>query len=203
MRALRVAIGAAATAAVLWIASFASAAPGDYRLVTGTLVYPVSISTERTIVIQSDDGVTHFAELAPTELVPRARAGERVSVLGREGFQPTQILFGQLQRLADSDSGAPSALPTALTSPPAANDIRDSNDVIVGTVERVQGRSLSVTTSKGSRVQIDVSSIDVGIRRDLRPGDPVTVYAPQRRGGVPVASGILVEHSVPPSALPR
>jgi hypothetical protein len=203
MRSLRIALTAAAVAAVLWTASFADAAPGDYRLVTGTIVWPLVVVSERTLVIQGDDGVTHFAELAPVEPVTRLRAGDRVSMVAREGFQPNQLLFAQLERREDGNGGAPAALPTAVASAGTTPDIRESPDVVIGVVTAVRGRALEVTTLRGARVAIDVSAIDPDIRRDLRPGDQVTVYAPVRVQGQPVASGILVDHSTAPAALPR
>lgn len=204
MRSLRIALTAAAVGTVLWIASLADAAPGDYRLVTGTVVWPVQVVSERTIVISGDDGVTHFAELAPAESFSRLRAGDRVSLIAREGFQPNQLLFAQLQRREDADNGAaPAALPTSVATASSVPDIRDSLDVVIGVVESVNARGLSITNQRGNRVEVDVSRLDADIRRDLRPGDQVTVYAPVRVNGHPIASGILVDHSTSPAALPK
>lgn len=201
MPPLRVALAIALVASTFGFASLADAAPGDYRLLTGTIVWPADVTVERTVVIQSDDGVMHFAELAPAESFARARLGDRVSIIGREGFQPTQILFAQLGHREDT-TVAPAALPTAVAITPA-NDIRESNDVVIGVVESVAGRSLRLTNRQGHRIEVDVAAIDLGIRQDLRPGDAVTILAPTRVGGLPVASGILVDHAVAPAALPR
>jgi hypothetical protein len=200
MPPLRVVLATALVAVTLGVASLAGAAPGDYRLLTGTIVWPADVTIERTIVIQGDDGVTHFAELAPTESFPRARVGDRVSVIGREGFRPTQILFAQLGHREDAP--APAALPLAVALAPA-NDVRESPDVVMGIVESVSGRSLRLTNRQGHRVEVDVAAIDPGIRQDLRPGDAVTVYAPTRISGLPVAAGIMVDHAAPSAALPR
>ena len=203
MRSHRIAITAAAGAALL-LTSLADAAPGDYRLVTGTIVWPVQVVSERTIVIQGDDGVTHFAELAMAEAFSRLAAGDRVSLIAREGFQPNQLLFAQLQPREDVDKGTgPAALPGIVASPSSVTDIRDSPDVVAGVVDAVHARSVSITTHRGTRIQVDVSKLDTDIRRDLRPGDQVTLYTPMRVNAHPVASGIIVQHASAPSALPR
>jgi hypothetical protein len=200
MPPLRVALAIAVVALTFGFASLAGAAPGDYRLMTGTIVWPADVTVERVIVIQGDDGVTHFAELAPAETFPRARVGDRVSIIGREGFQPTQILFAQLGHREDAPP--PGALPLAVALAPAT-DVRESPDLVIGTVDSVSGRTLRLTNRHGHRIDVDVAAIDLGLRQDLRPGDAVTIFAPTRISGLPVAAGILVDHAASPSALPR
>lgn len=206
MRSLRIALTVLAVAGCLWIAPLADAAVGDYRLVSGTIAWPLAVSGERTVVIQGDDGVTHFVELAPGESFRQLRAGDRVSVLGREGFKSDQLIFAQIERREDANdtnASAPAALPTAVATAATGPDIRESPDVVFGIVDHVKGRSLSVTTRRGQRVQVDIAAIDADIRRDLRPGDQVTVFAPNRAGGVAVATGIMVDHTSAPAASGR
>jgi hypothetical protein len=204
MRSFTIALTAGAIAAALSMASFADAAPGDYRVVTGTVVWPAQVVSERTIMIQGDDGGTYFAELASAETFSQLGAGDRVSLIAREGFQANQLLFAQTQPGPDVGRGvAPSALPGLAASATIVPDIRESPDVVVGVVVAVQVRGVSVITHRGNRVEVDVSKLDPDIRRDLRPGDPVTLYTPLRVNGQPVASGILVEHTAASSALPR
>jgi hypothetical protein len=74
---------------------------------------------------------------------------------------------------------------------------------VVGLVESVREPSLTLTSRRGQRVNVDVSAIDRDIRRELKPGDRVTVFAPNRDSGSPVASGILVDHAATPAASPR
>lgn len=204
MRSLRIALTVLAVGGCLWIAPLADAAVGDYRLVTGTIAWPLAVSGERTIVIQGDDGAMHFAELAPGESFRQLRAGDRVSALGREGFKSDQLLFAQIERREDAnDTSAPAALPTAVATAASEPDIRASRDVVFGIVDSVQGRSLSVTTPRGNRVQVDITAIDADIRRDLRPGDQVTVLAPNWTSGMAVAMGIMVDHTSAPAASPK
>lgn len=204
MRPVRLALTAAMVAGILWIASLANATVGDFRLVTGTVVAPVEVSTERTLVIQGDDGVMYFAELAPAEAFPRVRVGERVSLLARESFQAGHLLFAQVvSRVLENEGAAPAALPTALVSGGPATDVLESPDVIVGVVDDLRGRALRLTNRRGYAIEVDVSAIDADFRRDLKPGDHVTIFAPTRVNGFPVASGILVDHTAAPAALPR
>jgi hypothetical protein len=205
MRSLRIAVTVLAVVGGLWIAPLADAGVGDYRLVTGTIAWPLAVGGERTLVIHGDDGVMRFAELAPGESFRQLRAGDRVSVLGREGFKSDQLLFAQIERREDAnDTSAPAALPTAVATTASGSDnIRESPDVVFGIVDSVQGRTLAVATPRGQRVQVDIAAIDADIRRDLRPGDQVTVFAPNRSSGMPVATGIMVDHSSAPAASPR
>ena len=99
MRPMRAAlVAAAAVAACVWIASSADAAVGDYRLVTGTVAWPIEVAGERTIIVQTDDGTTLFAELAAGESFRRLRAGDRVTVIGREVFKSDLLLCAMLER---------------------------------------------------------------------------------------------------------
>jgi hypothetical protein len=167
-------------------------------------MWPAQLVAERTIVIQGDDGVTSFAELAPSESFGQLRAGDRVRLIAREGFQPNHLLFVQIQPGAAAENGgAPASMPAAVASASVPADIRESPDVLIGVVDAVNPRALSLQTQRGARVEIDVTRLDADILRDLRPGDQVTVYAPMRVHGHPVASGIVVEHAQAPSALPR
>ena len=99
--------------------------------------------------------------------------------------------------------GAPAAQPPMFATAVTPSDVLQSGDFVVGVVSRVQGTALTVTTAQGNNVRIDIAAIDQDIRRDLRPGDSVKVYAPTRASGLPVASGILVDHSASPAASPR
>jgi hypothetical protein len=203
MRSLSLALAAAMVAGTLGTASLAESGPGDFRLVTGTVVAPLDMaaSTERIVVIQGDDGTMHFAELGGTEF-PRVRSGERVQVLGRESFQAGHLIFAQVVRREDPNGSGGAALPTAVASE-SARDVLQSPDIVAGLVESVRGPSLTLTSRRGQRVTVDVSAIDRDIRRELKPGDQVTVFAPNRVSGSPVASGILVDHSATPAASPR
>jgi hypothetical protein len=186
------------------MASSAGAGVGDYRLVTGTIAWPLEAGGERTVMIQTDDGTMLFAELAAGESVRRLRAGDHVSVVGREGFKSDQLLFAQIERREDPNTAsAPAALPAAVATTITPGDVLQSGDFVVGVVNRVQGNALTVTTPRGTRVQVDIAAIDNDIRRDIRPGDQVKVYAPNRVSGQPVASGILIDHAASPSAFPK
>ena len=190
MPRFRVLLAIALAVVTVGFASVVDAGLGDYRLLTGTIMWPLDVTTDRTVVIQTDDGVTHFVEFAPTEVMPRVRVGDRVSLIGREGFQPTQILFAQFGHREEPVS-SPAALPLAVVLAPTA-DVRLSPDVVAGTVESVSGPSLRVINRHGHRIQVDVAAIDASILQDLRPGDGVVVYAPMRVSGLPVASGIML-----------
>jgi hypothetical protein len=105
----------------------AYAAPGDPRLVQGTLEWPATLTREPLIVVRGDDGQVYFCEV--TEPVRHRadglRAGGRIAVLGLEAARPhelTTIAIGAgdtaALALALSQASATSASPGGTATPP-------------------------------------------------------------------------------------
>lgn len=202
---------ATALAMTLAVAGIGHAAPGDYRLVNGTLVWPHLLMTERQAVILADDGTTWFAELDAPGGLPRAKAGDRVAVVGRETIRdrelssasvsPASMTWGASGVVVPSQTGAgdDAAASPALTmpSPPQPMALRPlemegTAQAILGTVETISGSMLTVATSD-RRVSIDVSRIDADLRATLVPGQGVRVLAEPANDRL-IASGLVVDH---------
>jgi hypothetical protein len=193
----------------LVLASAAHAAPGDYQLVSGTLVWPRVLMSERLAVVQGDDGVTYFAELASPEGLPKVQVGDRVAVVGREGLQRGQLTSASVSR-ATSAAGRPaagaagdsepSASPAATTLSPrpgpsaAIVPMVDGAEAIFGTVEVVNGDTLTIAT-EGRWVSVDLARIDADVKGALERGSQVRVLAHGANGRL-VAHGLVIDHGV-------
>lgn len=110
----------------LAFATPAQAAPGDARLVQGTLEWPSKLTGEPFVVLRAEDGRWYYAEIKSAKRVDASplAAGGRVAVLGVEGAKPYElnaiaIGSGDAASLAMAltPSGAPSA--GAPAAPPA------------------------------------------------------------------------------------
>lgn len=100
----------------------AFAAPGDPRLVQGTLEWPATLTREPVVIVRGDDGRVYLCDV--TDVRHRAdglRAGGRVSVLGLEAARPHELTT--IVIAAASAPPTPAAAPepsTAPTPPPSA-----------------------------------------------------------------------------------
>ena len=93
-----------------------SAAPGDPRLVQGTLEWPATLTREPVIIVRGDDGRVYFCDV--TDVRQRAdglRAGGRVSVLGLEAARPHELTT--IVIAAASAPPTPAAAPEPSTAP--------------------------------------------------------------------------------------
>ncbi len=102
----------------------AFAAPGDPRLVQGTLEWPATLAREPVVIVRGDDGRVYFCDV--TDARQRAeglRAGGRVSVLGLEAARPHELTAIVIAAASAPPTPTPATAPepsTAPTPPPAA-----------------------------------------------------------------------------------
>lgn len=205
----------AALLTTIVLAPAAHAAPGDYQLVHGTLVWPQVLMSERLAVVQGDDGVMYFAELASPEGLPKVQVGDRVAVVGREGLQHGQLTSASVTRATAAagrptagagDDGDPSASPatTTLSPPPGPSaaivPMVDGAEAIFGTVEILHGDTLTIAT-EGRWVSVDVSRIEADVKAACTRGRQVSVLAYGANGRL-VATGVVIDHGAA-TARPR
>jgi hypothetical protein len=99
----------------------ALAAPGDARLVQGTLEWPATLAREPVVIVRSDDGHVYYADVtdAVRHRTDGLRAGGRVSLLAIESAKPyevTAIVIG-----TGDAAGLARALSQGLASSPPAS----------------------------------------------------------------------------------
>jgi hypothetical protein len=88
-----------ATLLVLGMPLTAGADPGDPRLVSGVLEWPVVATSTPFVIIRGDNGVLYYVSVAAARRAGVVKAGARVSVLGIEGPNAHEI------RAVDMGSG--------------------------------------------------------------------------------------------------
>src|SRR5262249_7331529 len=110
------------------IAASAHAAPGDPRLVQGTLEWPDKLTAEPFVVVRTEDRRSYYAEIKSAKRLESGplTAGTRVAVLGAEAARPheiTAIAIGSGDAAALAMALMPHVNPAAAAapaSPPAA-----------------------------------------------------------------------------------
>jgi hypothetical protein len=88
-----------ATLLVLGMPLTVGADPGDPRLVSGVLEWPVVATSTPFVIIRGDNGVLYYVNVAVARRAGAVKAGARVSVLGIEGPNAHEI------RAVDMGSG--------------------------------------------------------------------------------------------------
>ena len=191
-------MAALAAGSLLVAFSQATGAPGDSRVVRGTVEWPATAEATPFIVIRGEDGRRYSADVTTAQRGQvTLTAGSRVTVAGVEGTRPHEIR-------------AVSVTPAEGVPPPPAAPLAPSGSApatgpppqrIDGRVEGVSGSTLVIVTDDGRRVVVDLATLGPRFDR-LRVGDEVTVFGRQE-GRRFVASGFIQVEEPTGSALPR
>ena len=201
-----------ALAILALVAGAAAAAPGDPRVVQGTLEWPPSLSAEPFIVMRGEDGRVYYVDISAVQRrVPGVlTAGSRVAGLGVEGTRPYEmaaIAFGagdatSLGLTAPSAAPAPSA--SISSTAPAPGSSPEPLWRLDGTVQSVSGTTITLRTAVGKTHTVDASQLSDTTFRALRPGDRVSLFGVPRPDHRLVANGyIQITDPTPPAASPR
>jgi len=188
-------------ASLVVLTEIAAAAPGDPRLLKGTLEWPATLATESIAVIRGDDGTLYYVEASSAERVGAPITG-RVSVVGIEGMKPQEV---SAVIIGSGDSALSSLETPSIPGDAAASPRTDSSDDLW----RVQGRVRAVTiadiiveTPQGQSVRVDASKLSPWTRQTLRPGDEVKLYGVPQADQRLVANGFIQLMPSVPSASP-
>jgi hypothetical protein len=190
----------------LWSGA-AVAAPGDPRVVQGTLEWPSRLAAEPFVVVRADDGRLYYADVSAAQRRSLAAisAGSRVTVLGVEGGRPHELAA---IALGAGDAAAlrlavPSAAPVASGFfTPTAEDSSEPMWRLDGIVQSVSGTLVTVRIDNGSTQTVDVSQLSEGTRRTLRPGERMTLFGVPRGDRKLVANGYIQTEPATPAASP-
>ena len=194
-------------------AGAALAAPGDPRIVQGTLEWPATVTTESFVVIRGDEGRTYYADLAMAQRRTPGplTAGSPVSLLGIEGSRPYELTTmvigtGDAASLGLTPSFMPAPptppVPIAVT-PPSPAVPAEPMWRVDGTVQSVAGTSITLRTADGRTSTVDVSQLSDSTVNALRPGERVSLFGVPRQDRRLIANGYMQSESVPPAASPR
>ncbi len=189
----------------------AIAAPGDPRVVQGTLEWPRSLSAEPFIIIRGADGRLYYADVSAAQRRGSGAltAGSRVAVLGVEGNRPFEmaaLAFGP----GDATSlglTAPSAEPMPAASvsstPPGLSPASEPMWRLDGTVQSVSGSMVMLRTDDGRTHAVDAAQLSPATIGALGPGHRVTLFGVPRTDNKLIANGYIQTEAAPPAASPR
>jgi hypothetical protein len=190
-----------ALASLLLLTEIAAAAPGDPRIVKGTLEWPATLSTEPIAVVRGDDGALYYVETGTAERLGAPIAG-RVSVVGIEGMKPQEL---SAVIIGSGDSAVNSVETPSVRGDIAASPRTDSSDDlwrVQGKVRAVTVSDIIVETSYGEAVRVDASKLSPWTRQTVRPGDEVKLYGVPQADRRLVANGFIQLMPSVPSASP-
>src|SRR5687767_3263508 len=182
-------------ASLLLLTEIAAAAPGDPRLLKGTLEWPATLSTEPIAV------VLYYVEASTAERLGAPITG-RVSVVAIEGTKPQEL---SAVIIGSGDSAVKSVETPSVPGDVAASPRTDSSDDlwrVQGKVRTVTVSDIIVETSYGEAVRVDASKLSSWTRQTLRPGDEVKLYGVPQADRQLVANGFIQLMPSVPSASP-
>lgn len=220
----RAVVPALVVTALVWgaVAGAASAFPGDQRIIQGTIEWTPGPGGPRFVVVRGDDGQYYSADFSKVLTPPPAlNRGDRVTVTGREGVSPHEILAANVASSGAvvpppvaAQPGAPAptpvpptptppgvtAAPAPAPAPPAAP--AQPADRLEGQVRAVSGNQVLLRTTGGRDVTVQMPASDLS--EVLQPGDDLTVFGQRDGERRFVATGFIhVESPTTGSALPR
>jgi hypothetical protein len=188
-------------ASLVLLTEIAVAAPGDPRLLKGTLEWPATLATESIAVIRGDDGTLYYVEASTAERLGAPITG-RVSVVGIEGMKPQEL---SAVIIGSGDSALTSLDTPSVPGDVAASPRTDSSDDlwrVQGKVRAVTIADIIVETPQGQAVRVDASKLSPWTRQTLRPGDEVKLYGVPQADQRLVANGFIQLMPSVPSASP-
>ena len=204
-----------ASALVVVAESGAGAAPGDPRVLEGTLEWPSVLTEESFAVIRADDGQAYYADVstATRRTLGTLVSGDRVIVTGVEGVRPYELAASVLgsrdaapNGVAPASTSAPtSALAPSPVSTPPAGPAPGAPDLwrLHGRVVSVGPRTVTLQIGDGAEHTVDISALTAPTRASLRRGDEISLYGEPQTSGRLVANGYLQMEPPAPAASPR
>jgi hypothetical protein len=198
-------------------AGAAGAAPGDPRVLQGTLEWPSTVASEPFMVVRGEDGRLYYADISAAQRrTPEPMtSGSRVAVLGVEGARPHEISAlavgaGDAASLGLSPTGIvppapPSSVPSASIPSTASAQIGPPAEPmwrVDGTVQSVAKGNVTLRRSDARTITIDVSQLSDQTLAALRPGDRVSLFGVPRKDHRLVANGYIQSEAPAPAASP-
>jgi hypothetical protein len=193
-------------------AGAALAAPGDPRVLQGTLEWPSTLSAEPFVVVRGDDGRLYYADLGSAQRRSGGAltAGSRITVVGVEGSRPYEVA-AMVIGIGDAASlGLPlppaTSVPTdqapGAATPPALAAPSEPMWRVDGTVQSVAGKAVTLRTADGGTATVDVSRLSESTLAAMRQGERVSLFGVPRSDHHLVANGYLQSEPLPPAASP-
>jgi hypothetical protein len=189
-----------ALVSVLLLTDVAAAAPGEPRLLKGTLEWPATLTGEPIAVVRGDDGGLYYVDATGAERLGGPIAG-RVSVVGIEGMKPQEISAVMIGAGESALAALHSPIPGDVSASPRTES---SDDLwkVHGKVRAVSVTDIVVETAQGQSVRVDASKLSPWTRQSLRLGDEIKLFGVPQEDRRLVASGFIQTMPPVPSASP-
>ena len=188
-------------ASLLLLTDLAAAAPGEPRVLKGTLEWPAALTGESIAVIRGDDGGLYYVDVATAQRLG-APIGGPVSVVGVEGMKPHEIAAVVI---GSGDSALTTLRAPAPQGEVAASPRTESSDdlwKVQGKVRAIAVADIIVQTPRGDLVSVDASQLSPWTRQSLRPGDEIKLFGVPQADQRLVANGFIQTMPPAPSASP-
>ena len=190
-----------ALGSILLLTDLAAAAPGEPRVLKGTLEWPATLAAEPIAVVRGDDGALYYVDAGTAQRLGSPITG-RVSVVGIEGLKAQEISA----LIVGAGDSALSALhsPAVPGAVPASPGTESSDDLwkVQGKVRAVSVSDIVVETRQGHAVQVDASKLSPWTRQSLQPGDEIKLFGVPQEDRRLVATGFIQTMPSAPSASP-
>jgi hypothetical protein len=193
-------------------AATAGAAPGDPRVVQGTLEWPATLGNEPFVVMRGEDGRLYYTDISAAQrrTTDPMTSGSHMAVLGVEGGRPHEIAA---IAIGSGDAAALGLTPSSTTTASVPSASIPSTAVIPGpppeplwrvdgTVQSVAGSNITLRKPDARTVTVDASQLNEKTLRALRPGDRVSLFGVPRKDRRLVANGYIQSEAAAPSASP-
>ncbi|HEX3177133.1 MAG TPA: hypothetical protein VHZ49_10690 [Methylomirabilota bacterium] len=128
-----------------------------------------------TLTLKADDGRTLTVDMKAvgSNIQKALTPNEGVTVMGTPGAQPTQFTAQFIQQ--DSSDPSHGGKVAGQAAPATSGGSDTAWQRVHGTVASVSGETLALKTADGQTVNVDMKSVDAGIRKNLAAGEAVTV----------------------------
>jgi len=192
-------------------AGAADAAPGEPRVLQGTLEWPATVANEPFVVLRGEDGRLYYADIsgAQRRTPDPMRAGSRVAVIGLEGARPHEIAAiavgaGDAASLGVVAPGTTASVPSASIPSTAVAPGPPPEQLwrLDGTVQSVSGATVTLRKADSKTVSVDASQLNETTLHALRMGDRVSFFGIPRNDRRLVANGYIQSEPPAPAASP-
>jgi hypothetical protein len=194
-------------------ASAAVAAPGDPRVLQGTLEWPATVANEPFVVMRGEDGRLYYADISAAQrrTADPMTSGSRIAILGVEGGRPYEMAAiavgaGDAASLGLTPAGTTTASVPSASIPSTAFTPGPPPEPmwrLDGTVQSVAGTTVTLRTTDHRSINVDVSQLSDKTLAALRAGDRVSLFGVPRKDRRLVANGYIQSEVASPAASPR
>jgi outer membrane lipoprotein SlyB len=134
------------------------------------------------LTLKADDGRTLTVDMAQvhTNIQQALTTNEGVTVIGHTGAKPNEFTAQYIQQDSSAGRTGATAQAPAPTTPPATSPSTSAADQkawqrIHGTVQSIQGTTLTLKADDGRTLTVDMAKVTSAVQKAITQGERVTV----------------------------